>query len=146
MSVSALDLLILAAAATSPPTADCRTIADPSARLACYDARDNQPAAPVTRQPAVASQPQSQPFTPQPARPIVETTSREGAIAAIAPLRRGLFRITLADGRLFDTATSDDLPPAVGTAIKLRRSVIGTTFLDAPGLSPITVRPVRRDR
>lgn len=145
--MSALDLILFAAAAASSPAGDCRAIVDPTARLACYDAQDAQPAAPapVATQPSgpVSAAPARQPAAPA---PMTEQASREGRIAAIAPLRRGLFRITLADGRIFDTATNEDLPPDVGTAIRLRRSVIGTTFLDASGLSPITVRPVRQNR
>lgn len=146
--MSALDLIFLAAAAASSPATDCRTITDPGARLACYDEREARPAAapaPIASQPSV---PLGSAPTQQSAAPVAmsEQASREGRIAAIAPLRRGLFRITLADGRAFDTATNEDLPPEVGTSIRLRRSVIGTTFLDASGFSPITVRPVRQNR
>lgn len=160
MFVPVLDLLILAAAgAAAPPVTDCRTISESAARLACYDAREAAPPPPpaptnqpTASAPGLASQPRSMPqpaYQPAP-RPGASSASivraePSGQIVAVAPLRYGLFRLTLADGRAFDTATDADPPPPVGTAIRLRRSMIGTTFLDAPGRSPITVRLVRQD-
>lgn len=165
MFVPMLDLLILAAAGAAAPLAsDCRTISESAARLACYDAREaasSPPPAPASQPtpsaPNLASQPRA---TPQPAHQpapapaptpsgassaSVVRADPSGQIVAVAPLRYGLFRLTLADGRAFDTATDADPPPPIGTTIRLRRSMIGTTFLDAPGRSPITVRLVRQD-
>lgn len=164
------DMLAATAAVASPPPQDCRLIADPAARLACYDQRDAAPAASAPRPPeARVSQPSpssvppaampapgpvaaapayAAPASQPPAASSAEIirAARSGRIASVAALRYGLFRLTLDDGRIFETATNTDSPPAVGTSVKLRRSVIGTTFLDVPGRSPITVRLVRQYR
>lgn len=152
MSVSVVsDLFILAAAIAAPPPAqDCRAIADPAARLACYDTRESAPTPPApVAAPAYAPSAAAPVFAPP--APSVSSASivraaPSGRVTTVAPLRYGLFRVTLDDGRVFDTATSTDAPPAAGMAVKLRRSVIGTTFLDMPGRSPITVRLVRQYR
>jgi len=147
MSVSVLlDLLLLMAAA---PGQDCRTVSDPAARLACYDARD----AASSAAPAPAAEPPlAMPSTatprpaalPAPAPAASVRADPSGRVVGVAPLKYGLFRLTLDDGRMFDTATNTDAPPAVGASVTLRRSFIGTTFLDVPGRSPLTVRRVRQ--
>lgn len=63
-----------------------------------------------------------------------------GRVTEITPLRHGLFRVHLDDGRMFDTTTNTAAPPAVGDDVSLRRTVVGTTFLDIRGRSPISVR------
>lgn len=154
-----LDLVIAASALVAPQSGDCRAIADPAARLACYDARDaGQPAAPARPVPSEQPVPSIAPAAPAPvlapvpapsAPASTATTVRadpEGRIVAVAPLRYGLFRLTLDDGRAFDTTTNTQAPPAVGTAVRLRRTPLGTTFIDVAGRDPITVRLARRTR
>ena len=69
-----------------------------------------------------------------------------GRVTAITPLRYGLYRIQLDDGRQFDMTSDVSAPPAVGDAVSLRRTLMGTTFLDIRGRSPITVRLLRQYR
>jgi len=161
------EILAAAAALPSAPLQDCRTIENPQARLACYDARDRGPGAPPAAQPPAApavGAVQPAPAASPPARtevarapaPSVRTESMSsadivradptGRITAVTPLRYGLFRIELDDGRLFDTTSNTIAPPSVGEAVSLRRTLIGTTFLDIRGRSPITVRLQRQYR
>ena len=141
MSVSVLlDLVLLAAAATAAQDPECRAIADPVARLTCYDLRDRKSLPPSAGEAPMAVPPSA---APRPA-PAPSSGDAAGRIASVAPLKYGLFRLTLDDGRMFDTATNKDAPPAVGASVTLRRSFIGTTFLDVPGRSPLTVRRVRQ--
>ncbi|WP_419816160.1 hypothetical protein [Glacieibacterium sp.] len=152
-----IELLALAAVAGSPQTRDCRAIADQSSRLACYDAREASPlatvppvaaattpqaaAAPTPALPVAAAAP-----VPAAASPSAATLVRAdptGKITSVVPLRHGLFRLTFDDGRAFDTASNVAAPPLVGASVTLRRTLIGTTFLDAPGRSPMAVRFAR---
>ena len=151
-----IELLALAAVAGSPQTRDCRAIADQSSRLACYDARE---ASPLSTEPPVAAvtTPRAAPSAPAlpvaaaapvpaAASPSAATLVRAdptGKITSVVPLRHGLFRLTLDDGRAFDTASNIAAPPVVGASVTLRRTLIGTTFLDAPGRSPMAVRYAR---
>jgi len=153
-----IEILAASAALPSAPLQDCRSIADPQARLACYDARDRAspepasaatpsmtPTSPVSPAPPPAARPA--PPAPMAAAPTSAASSAEivranptGRIAAITPLRYGLFRIQLDDGRQFNTTSNTDAPPTVGDSVSLRRTLMGTTFLDIRGRSPITVR------
>ncbi|WP_277970760.1 hypothetical protein [Sphingomonas echinoides] len=157
-----LGFLATTAQSSAPPPQACRTIADSAARLACYDGQERaepaaRPAAPLASAPAAV--PDAAPLAAIPPAPVpvaalpASTSSADiirdtptGRIATVTRQRYGLYRLTLDDGRTFDTATDRATPPAAGTAVRLRRSVIGTTFLDAPGQSPITVRLVRTPR
>lgn len=153
-----LGFLATTAQSSALPPQACRTIADSAARLACYDALERaEPAAPLATAPAAvpdaapraAIPPAPVPVAAPPASTSSADISRDaptGRIATVTRQRYGLYRLTLDDGRTFDTATDRAAPPAAGTTVRLRRSVIGTTFLDAPGQSPITVRLVRTPR
>lgn len=166
-----LGFLATTAQSSAPPPQACRTITDSAARLACYDAQERaeppaRPAAPLATAPAAvhaavpaaavpnAVPPAAIPPAPVPVAALPASTSSAdiirdaptGRIASVTRQRYGLYRLTLDDGRTFDTATDRATPPAAGTTVRLRRSVIGTTFLDAPGQSPITVRLVRTPR
>lgn len=162
-----IEILVASAALPNPPLQDCRSIADPQARLACYDARDREAPTPAAGQPPAApsvAAPRPAPSAPLPARtevarapaPSVDTGSLSsaeivranptGRIAAVSPLRYGLFRIQLDDGRQFDTTSNTVAPPLVGETVSLRRTAMGTTFLDVRGRSPITVRLLRQFR
>lgn len=148
-----LGFLATTAQSSAPPAQACRTIADAAARLACYDAQERagplaRPAVPLAAPPAAIA-PAPVPVAALPAGTSSADIIRDaptGRIATVTRQRYGLYRLTLDDGRTFDTATDRATPPAAGTAVRLRRSVIGTTFLDAPGQSPITVRLVRTSR
>jgi hypothetical protein len=125
-------LLLSGIAAGDVQPRDCRAIADPAARLVCYDAGNTAPApAPRAERPAPAYRPPAS----------VETASRSGRIAAVERLRHGRHRVTLDDGRRYTTSTNTAAPPRAGQAVTLRRSALGTTFLDIRGRDPITVRP-----
>jgi hypothetical protein len=150
-----IDLLAATAAIATPQNQDCRAITDPAARLACYDSRDRSAAsaAPAAGVPAAApsyAPPAAVAARPPEAREMsnaeVIRSNPNGRVASVQPLKYGLYRLTLADGRVLETATNTQRPPEVGTAVGLRRTLIGTTFLDAPGRDPITVRLVRRYR
>ncbi|MBO9670431.1 MAG: hypothetical protein J7485_07935 [Sphingobium sp.] len=156
---------ILAAAAVSPgaPLQDCRAIADPRDRLACYDARDgtavpSSPPSPPASAPtvpvppvAIGTAPAAQRApAPAPTRPATDAeivrATPTGQVASITPLSHGLYRIQLDDGRQFDTTSNVSAPPQVGEAVSLRRTAIGTTFMNVRGRSPITVRLLRQYR
>jgi hypothetical protein len=142
-----IDLLALAAAAVSP-VQDCRAISNAADRLACYDARDAAPRPPAAK-PVPAAPTTAEPLpppAPSASSAAIVRADPSGRIVSVKRLRYGLSRLTLDDGRVFDTATNTDAPPAVGTSVRLRRSVLGTTFLDSPGRSPLTVRLVRQYR
>jgi hypothetical protein len=153
-----LSLLASSVPGDVSPAQACRTIADSTARLACYDAHERTeapapPAAPVATSVHAVRETPSAPASAVPAAPLASASSATiirdaptGRIAAVQRMRYGLFRLTLDDGRMFDTATDRAAPPAVGATVRLRRSVIGTTFLDVPGESPLTVRLVRAPR
>ena len=160
MSASLMfDLVAMAAAGAMPQAGDCRAIADPAARLACYDSRAALPSAatpPSVPAPSYAPPPAAVPppasTAPAPVPPPRGASSASvvradptGRVVSVTPLRYGLFRVALDDGRSFDTATNTDPPPPVGASVRLRRTpLLGTTFLDVPGRNPITVRLVRR--
>ena len=157
-----LGFLATTALSSAPPAQACRTITESAVRLACYDAQERaepaaRPTAPLATAPAAVpdvAPPAAISSAPVPVATLPASTSSAdiirdaptGRIAAVTRQRYGLYRLTLDDGRTFDTATDRATPPAAGTTVRLRRSVIGTTFLDAPGQSPITVRLVRTPR
>ncbi|WP_052507933.1 hypothetical protein [Sphingomonas hengshuiensis] len=155
-----LDLIALAAAASiaAPQGQDCRAIADATLRLACYDARDRAAATPAAPARAAAPAPVA-PTAPRP-RAVVEAPApaaparalssaeivradRTGKLVAVTRMRHGLHRLTLDDGRAFTTTSDTAAPPPVGASVRLRRTALGTTFLDVEGRGPLTVRLVR---
>jgi len=137
-------LLAVMSSLAAPEPQDCRSIGDPAKRLACYDAR-NTPAEPPVARPPVApprrsATPPVSSYVP-PAASIV--ADRTGRIVTVDRLRYGRYRVALDDGRAFLTSTNTAAPPRVGESVSLRRSAIGTTFLDIRGRQPITVRPTK---
>lgn len=147
IALSALfGLITVGAVATSPQ--DCRAITDSAARLACYDAREAKPAsASSLEMPSTRPAPGYAPSAPQPtaaSNASIVRSDPTGRVTSVTARRYGLFRLTLDDGRTFDTATNTNAPPVVGDSVRLRRTPIGTTFLDIPGRSPVTVRLVRQ--
>lgn len=139
--------------------ARCTTIAAPAARLACYDemAGRASPApttpmpspptskpvfttTPTTPAPAVAQAPSTQQTTDYAA---LRKRSNFNAVALeVEPLPHGLFRLHLADGTAYDTSM-EGAHIAKGMTLHIRRSPLGTTFVDLPGQAPIPVRLYR---
>lgn len=140
-------LLIGGSAEAAQQAEDCRAVADPARRLACYDAREANPT-----QPPVASSP-SAPERAQPERtrsasatPAPATTDPnrtfDSQIAGASLLRNGLYRIRLADGSEWTTSITGQRPK-VGEKIHHRRTFIGTHYFDTETGRPLTVRPAR---
>lgn len=141
---SVATLMAVMSPLAAPEPQDCRLIVEPAKRLACYDARTT-PVEPAAARPPAA--PLRRPATPPvssyvpPAASIV--ADRTGRIVAVERLRYGRYRVALDDGRAFLTSTNTAAPPRIGENVSLRRSAIGTTFLDIGGRQPITVRPAK---
>jgi len=143
-------LLIGGSAAAAQQTEDCRAIADPARRLACYDAREASPAQqPIPSAPAASdgaatrgpvrnagTRPEPAPVTADPNRTF------DSSIAAASLLRNGLYRIRLADGSVWTTGIIGQRPK-IGEKIHHRRTFIGTHYFDTEDGRPLTVRPER---
>jgi len=150
-------LAALRAGAAAPSLEDCRSIADAAARLACYDAAANRNAASspsvdaganrrasrATAEPA-GERTVSVASTPEHTREELKQRSGfQSRLVSVAPLRHGYFRLGLEDGTAYDT-TIVASPPPEGVAVRIRRTLVGTTYLDIKGWSPIPVRLSRR--
>ena len=137
--------------------ADCRTLADPAARLACYDGvagRTNaaEPqAAPISPTPPSVSVTESPPARSNNIPPAQASTPRsdskprsdfDSRVTAVIPQRHGYYRFMLEDGSAYLT-TAVATPLAVGDAVHVRRTFVGTTYIDAEGRDPISVRLAR---
>lgn len=132
--------------------ADCRAITDAAARLACYDVRERTSAVPPPASAPRVATPQAPvgaataPATGAPSSRSETTTADAvradpgGEIALVTRMRYGKYRIQLADGRMFDTTVNEVVPPEVGEKVTLRRTRLGTTFLDVSGRRSLTVR------
>jgi hypothetical protein len=154
LSVAA-GLTALQAGAAVPSLEECRSIADSAARLACYDAATNPgagsippPAARLNRHASPVAEPmrQRQGATAVPERTRDELKQRSGfesRLVQVIPLRHGYFRLELADGTAYET-TIVATPPPEGAVARIRRTLVGTTYLDIKGWSPIPVRLSRR--
>lgn len=126
---------------------DCRSIADPNQRLACYDRQQGAPAeAPV---PAVEP---AQPVNrtglreakpPKPPKTAEKKSGFRSTIVGISPMNFGLFELRLADGSVWSTTTSSGRRPVVGDVVSYRRSMLGAHFFDIKGQGPVTVRRER---
>ena len=138
--------------AAPPSTEQCRSIADPAVRLACYDRiADGETAGKRDRsheRPAATSTPPAPVAAPEPthataaSRP-TDQAATDGQIVAARPLRHGYFALELDSGAVYET-TVVGTPPPVGANVHIRRTLLGTTFFDIKGWSPITVRPSRQ--
>ena len=142
-------LLIGGSAGAAQQAEDCRAIADPARRLACYDAREASPA----QQPAASSPATSDSARPGPVRnagampapaPAIGDLNRtfDSSIAAASLLRNGLYRIQLADGSAWTTSIIGQRPK-IGEKVHHRRTFIGTHYFDTEDGRPLTVRPER---
>ena len=141
---------------------ECRTLSDPTARLACYDevagvAPAAQAPAPAVQPPGPAAQPSFQsratpPVAQQQAAAPARTQAApaelkkrsdfDSRLTAVVPLRHGYYRLELEDGTAYET-TAVAPPPAAGEAVHIRRTFVGTTYLDMKGRSPIAIRLAR---
>jgi hypothetical protein len=150
LAIGALVLSTCAVAAPPSPK-QCRNIADPAARLACYDRAADEGSAgkQVQSLQRPAAMPASAPPPPMKAseakraaaRP-AEKAAMSGQIVAVRPLRHGYFALQLDSGAVYET-TVVGTPPPMGAEVHIRRTLLGTTFLDIRGWSPIAVRPSR---
>lgn len=142
-------LLIGGSAAAAQQTEDCRAIADPARRLACYDAREAAPA----QQPAASGPAAPERARPEPARnagaipvpaPATADPNRtfDSRIVAASLLRNGLYRLQLADGSIWTTGVIGQRP-RIGEKVHHRRTFIGTHYFDTEDGRPLTVRPER---
>lgn len=143
--------LVLGGAMAVPAQAqDCRSIADPAQRLACYDRQQGAPAA--------TPAPAAEPAPPEPNRtglreakapkvkaPETNTTKSgfSSTITSISPLSFGLYELQLADGSVWSTTTSSGRRPVVGDAVTYRRSMLGAHYFDIKGQRPVSVRRER---
>lgn len=150
-SAAVAAFLVGGTATAAPPQAqaqDCRSIADPARRLACYDnVGSRAPAAPA---PSQAVPRQALPSQTMTAGPAPAATSRSGSsegyatgfrsqIVAVAPLRYG-FELRLADGSVWSTTSTGGVNPKVGDSIRYRTSLLGAKYFDIPGRAPLAVR------
>jgi len=137
-------VLTIGGAAMPAQAQDCRAIADPTQRLACYD---RQQGAPTVAPPAPArDEPVSANRTalPQPKAEVPKSkVGFTSSIAAIAPLNFGLYELTLADGSVWSTTTSGGFRPVVGDVVSYRRSMLGAHYFDIKGKRPVSVRRER---
>lgn len=147
-----LSCLLAASAYGQADMAGCSTITTPSARLACYDALATHPAAepPAASMPAPRTAPVARAVTQATATPATsyaalrKRSNFESVAQEVEPLPHGLFRLHLADGTAYDTSM-EGAHIARGTTIHIRRSPLGTTFVDLPSQPPIPVHLVRPD-
>jgi hypothetical protein len=121
---------------------DCRSIADPNLRLACYD---RQQGAPSTAAPAVVAPAEPNPtgLREEKAAPPARKSGFRSTIVGIAPTSFGLYELRLADGSIWSTTTSSGARPVVGDAVTYRRSFTGAHFFDIKGRRSVTVRRER---
>ena len=140
-------LLIGGSAVAAQQTEDCRAIADPARRLACYDARDANPVQPpVASGPASPDRAQSQPSRSAAAAPAPASAAGDpnrtfdSRIVGASLLRNGLYRIRLADGSEWTTGVIGQRPK-IGEKVHHRRTFIGTHYFDTEDGRPLTVRP-----
>ncbi|MEO8375465.1 MAG: hypothetical protein ABI471_09580 [Sphingomonas bacterium] len=140
-------LLVSGSASAAQQTEDCRAIADPARRLACYDTRESNPtqppvaSGPSSSEPARPERTRSASATPAPATTDPNRTFNS-QIAGASLLRNGLYRIRLADGSEWTTSITGQRPK-VGDKIHHRRTFIGTHYFDTETGRPLTVRPAR---
>lgn len=129
----------------------CASIDDPSARLACYDARSGRAAQsgaahapfPVPSSTAPMTSPTLSNADLDQRQALKSRTDFGSRLKTVVPLRHGYFRLELADGTSYDTTTVAP-PPIVGDLIHVRRTPLGTSFFDIDGRKPFTVRLSRR--
>ena len=151
--------VVAAASASAAPRtmADCRALSDPAARLSCYDTIGAEAPLPAPAPSAAVSSSVAEPSAPSapvaapPARTATQAPNSDlkrrsdfdSRIAAVVPQRHGYYRLVLDDGSAYLT-TSVAPPVPVGAAVHIRRTVIGTTYLDTPGRDPIAIRLARQ--
>ena len=125
---------------------DCRSIADPGLRLACYDRQQGGPSSAPA--PVAVEAPRAEPNrTALPEAPAPKAPERKSGfsstITGIAPLSFGLYELRLADGSVWSTTTSSGRRPVVGDAVTYRRSMLGAHYFDIKGQRSVTVRRER---
>ena len=137
--------LMIGGAAVPAQAQDCRSIADPTQRLACYDRQQGAPAT-TAADPAQPGPNRTGLREPKPPKVAEATKTKSGfssTIVGITPTSFGLFELSLADGSVWSTTTSSGRRPAVGDAITYRRSMLGAHYFDIKGQRPVSVRRER---
>lgn len=147
-------LFLGGSAMAAPQAADCRAIADPTARLACYDRQaGTYPSAeaadraepepyrrPATGPSALAPTPGSPAAAPAAVR-IDPNRDFNSSIVSVSRLSNGFYALGLANGSVWHM-TAIGQPPRVGEAIHHRRTFVGTHYFDIKSRArPLTVRP-----
>ena len=139
-------LLIGGSAGAAQQAEDCRAIADPARRLACYDTREANPQPPAASSPTSSERAQPERTRSAGADPVSAGTDPnrtfDSRIVGASLLRNGLYRIRLADGSEWTTSITGQRPK-VGEKIHHRRTFIGTHYFDTETGRPLTVRPAR---
>ena len=155
-AVIAAATVFLASAASAETSRGeaCRSIADPAARLACYDrAMGTGAASPANTVTTEGKAPEAMaPPLATPSKQSLQevgdrrqdqaTPTRTGRIAVVSPIRHGYYRLELDDGTAYET-TATGTPPPAGASVQIRRTFLGTTFFDIKGWSPVSVRLAR---
>ena len=124
-------LLPGAALAADPTLQQCRSIPDPAARLACYDALPLQ-AGPATATPAVpAAEVPAQFGLVREAAPVVELPSIESTIPGHFDGWYPNRRVKLANGQVWQVADgSTRFYDLDNPKVTIRRGVLGAFYLD----------------
>ena len=118
----------LAAESTLP---QCRSIADPSARLACYDALPLSATAGVAASQAPAPETPAQFGLVREAAPVVELSSIESTIPGHFDGWYPNRRVRLANGQVWQVADgSTRLYELDNPKVTIRRGVLGAYYLD----------------
>jgi hypothetical protein len=162
----------MAAGARADSLADCRAVADPAARLACYDALRGaplpaSPAPPPVPPAAGGSTPPSTAPAPVPATApdpeslfgldATATAATLGAVVAVTPPDRltatvtaverttdGKLLLTLANGQAWRQVDSRAAAVAAGATVQIRRAAFGSYLLSAGDRSQgVRVRRIR---
>ena len=157
---------VVAAKDKSPPppqawqeVVKCRDVADPAARLACFDSQVGKLEQATAKGDVVMADRASVRETKKglfgfklPSLGIFgggdadkdEVNSIEGTIAAARPFGYGSWRITLEDGSIWEQ-TDDERPvfdPARGNKVKVYKGALGTFRMNIDGQRAIKVRRV----
>jgi len=157
-------VMVASTAQAQTDVTPCRAIANPESRLACYDQlAGGAPAATPSHTTVPAPMPAPTPASPpaSPAYPVPapapaptagptglsyatlrKRSNFDAMVQTIEPLPHGLFRLHLEDGTAYDTSM-EGARISQGITVHIRRSPLGTTFVDLPGQAPIPVRLFR---
>ncbi|NJR78682.1 hypothetical protein [Sphingomonas corticis] len=112
----------------------CDAEADAGARLACFDERAAQVRR--MRQSAVRA---LEPRAARPARPAFSAV--DSTVRAVDILRNGYWRVTLADGSVWQNSQPSEVAPQQGSTMSIRKGALGGLRATSGALSGVAVRP-----